>query len=302
MLRDLGAQTRRAAHVFALQDVDQPAVRPADIAQITAQRRRSCARGRIFVHATERKRVAGMKHLIGFCPGQQNRCPALTHHQLAPGLLVVMHGLERCAAVQRQNQMPGTAVYMRWRDALIQIAVRIAEQRQRFFQQLRADRFAERGRRLQRSRRQRTLSMPLDRDLCLIEGQIEHTVALLRRQDGTQRNGGMTAERHFGQWREVTHSPAVFERGGEHGFGKADVGRDLLHAYLIRQRGTQPYTRRITALIAIAERGQFEYFGCHELGSLPWSGAHSVLCRGADNPVRKAGRMWEIAITSARSV
>lgn len=85
-------------------------------------------------------------------------------------------------------------------------------------------------------------------------------------------------------------------------FRKSRRRRDLLHDCIVGQRRTQPHTRRIATLIAIAERGQFEYFGCHELGSLPWSGEDSVQCRGVGNPVRKTGRLWEIAITSARSV
>lgn len=71
-------------------------------------------------------------------------------------------------------------------------------------------------------------------------------------------------------------------------FRKSRRRRDLLHDRIVGKRGTQPHTRRIATLIAIAERGQFEYFGCHELGSLPWSGEDSVQCRGVGNPVRKA--------------
>jgi hypothetical protein len=66
----------------------------------------------------------------------------------------------------------------------------------------------------------------------MVGGQRENAIAILLRQHGAQRDGGMAAERHLAIRRKIAHAPAIALRRGKHGFRIAHLGSNALHGRL----------------------------------------------------------------------
>src|SRR5258706_3896651 len=147
-----------------------------------------------------------------------------------------------------------SAVGKRRRNAGVKIIMRVAEQGEDGGHKLSRCRRAARGRRLQRSGNDPSVSAAFHCDVGLVEGQGEHPVAMPESESGTKRNRCMTTEWHFRFWREIAYSPASAGRNGKNSLREPDLRRDSLHLRVVGKLIGNQDTCGISSDIPIGER------------------------------------------------
>jgi hypothetical protein len=160
--------------------------------------------------------------------------------------------------------MIGAAVNSCRRKFRVEIARRVAEQVQQCIAQRGIERRAARRRRLQRGCDGATVALPRDGNDGIVQMQPKTAIAEAMRERRAERDGGVAAEGHFHQRREVADAPGLALGRSKGGLGEADLGRGRLHCRGIRQGVADPDTGGIAAIVAVREGCDTEERG-HEV-------------------------------------